>query len=91
MNSFSYPVLDAKVHPIDQAMMDVYVFRYGVSSTSVRPKRGGLHEVTLASGDKTIGRVLGKKLLKSHTKNNLIKVINRNGTVRYYEPSSMDI
>ena len=85
IHNFKHPVRDGIVHAEDQVLLDKYVVHYAVAASSVRPKRDGLHDVTLNDGTPVTGRWMGKRALEQHTEKNLIKQTTSKGNVRYYE------
>lgn len=84
INVFKRQIYDGIVHPDDQPMLDKYIIDCGVAASSIRPKRDGVHIVTLKSGRKVLAKWRGKMALEMHSDINLIKQTTSRGNVRYY-------
>lgn len=84
INVFKHAVMDGIVHPSDQPTLDKYVVYHAVAASSVRPKHGRLHVVTLNDGRKVMAQGQGQRALEAHNEKNLIKQTTNKGNVRYY-------
>lgn len=88
VNYFKHTITDGIVHHEDQPKLAKYVVATGDRSTPIRAdgkKQGGLHDIRLTDGKRVKGDILKQKQLVNHYERNLIKVKNRNDTVRYYK------
>jgi len=83
-NIFKHQIYNGIVHSDDQPTLDRYVIYHAVAASSVRPKRNGLHVVTLDDGRKVMAKWQGQRVLELHTDKNLIKQTTNRDNVRYY-------